>query len=565
MMEKYNEPRICIVNNDEIAERLSGNYQHINSSNLGIKKVVEYNGENKRFCNLEFSLPENLHEYSVVIIDLQENREGILCRKDEKPRGGFLFEVDYPKEEFNPSPYVMSVMTRLLSKKCLKIVFSGKSYGEEYKIVDVIQQGCYGGSAVECYKILDCLEAYSLSKTGEKIKAEENRLAKYIEKYVVGYKSIFDLPKKWDDTTKTNKVDEKFYPLLENQDGEVVSYFAYSGSLGYELVLPLCEKKSDLIEGLLTTILPEIIPDFFPEAKTFAWSKEQEFLSKEVIEIENRKIEIQKEYEEKLKRLDESREIIQQEYCFFTELLTETGDKLVDAVVKYFKWLGFDNVEKMDGKEVNNREDIQIITDDIVYIIEVKGLGGTSTDSECAQISKHRRRRERENKEKTIVPIYIVNHQRFLKPTLRKNPPFTDDQIDYAKNDERGLLSTWQLYKQYKLIEDGIFSKSETRESLKINGLISLTPKNLIFIGKYDEYFKKSNAGIIKLEKHKITVGEEIYARKDDKWVRARIVSIEIDGVNHEQVDGGEVGVVTDVNLEKGFELFVKDTENAEK
>lgn len=92
-----------------------------------------------------------------------------------------------------------------------------------------------------------------------------------------------------------------------------------------------------------------------------------------------------------------------------------------------------------------------------------KGIGGTSTDAECSQVAKHRRRREKEHRDKEILPIYIVNHQRYIRPSLRQNPPFSDNQIDYAKNDERGLLTTWQLYNQYKLIENGIFTKKETR------------------------------------------------------------------------------------------------------
>lgn len=49
-------------------------------------------------------------------------------------------------------------------------------------------------------------------------------------------------------------------------------------------------------------------------------------------------------------------------------------------------------------------------------------------------------------------PIYIVNHQRYMNPSLRDNPPFKDNQIDYAEDDERRLLTTWQLFKQFKCI-----------------------------------------------------------------------------------------------------------------
>ena len=162
--------------------------------------------------------------------------------------------------------------------------------------------------------------------------------------------------------------------------------------------------------------------------------------------------------------MNERRNAVDKKYKFLNDLLIETGDKLVQAVCTYFKWLGFSNVEAIDGNEDILREDIQITEEDKLYIIEVKGIGGTSTDAECSQVAKHRRKREKEHRDKEIIPIYIVNHQRYMRPSLRQNPPFSDNQIDYAENDERGLLTTWQLYNQYKLIENGVFTREETRE-----------------------------------------------------------------------------------------------------
>ena len=151
-----------------------------------------------------------------------------------------------------------------------------------------------------------------------------------------------------------------------------------------------------------------------------------------------------------------------------------------------------------------------------------------------------------------------MNHQRYMRPSLRQNPPFSDNQIDYAKNDERGLLTTWQLYNQYKLIENGIFTKEETRNALDEWGLISLIPQNLISLGIYDEYFKKPKAGILMLNNIKIKVGDEIYARKGERWIRTQITSIQLNDKNVDCADNGEVGMVTDIELEKGFEIFIK-------
>lgn len=366
------------------------------------------------------------------------------------------------------------------------------------------------------------------------------------------------MPTKWDKDLHTSVDDPNYIPLMKSQDGDVISYIGYSENCGYEIVLPVCEKKDELIVKLLGSVLPEIIPIFFPESKEFAWINEQEFLPKEILAIEEERNKIQEEYNLIIKSLDERRIDIEKKYKFLNDLLIETGDKLVDAVCTYFKWLGFSNVEAIDGNEDILREDIQITEDDKLYIIEVKGIGGTSTDAECSQVAKHRRKREKEHRDKEIIPIYIVNHQRYMRPSLRQNPPFSDNQIDYAENDERGLLTTWQLYNQYKLIENGIFTKDETRDSLDEWGLISLIPKNLISVGVYNEYYKKPKAGILTLNNVGIKVGDEIYARKGERWIRTQIASIQLNDENVDCADNGEVGIVTDVELEKAFEIFIK-------
>lgn len=558
-MEKYNEPQIYIVNNEEITERLSQNY-HVATGDLGVTKIVEYEEYvNKRYVDLEYSMINNLHEYSVVIIDLQNQNETKQCLENDEPDDiPYLFELNFPQKEFVPSPLVLSMMRSKLRTQVIKIFFAGRSYSEKYNITKVLKQNQYSYSDEEVHSIYEIIHANATSKSGKKIVTENNNLANTIAKYVIGYSAIFELPTKWDRASRKSIADPNFLPLLKNQDDEVVSYIGYSEDSGYELLLPICEKKDELIERLITSVLPEVFPDFFPESKEFEWIKEQEFLPKEVLDLEKERALIKEEYDSKIKSLNERRNAVDQKYKFLNDLLIETGDKLVQAVCTYFKWLGFSNVEAIDGNEDILREDIQITQEDKLYIIEVKGIGGTSTDAECSQVAKHRRKREKEHRDKEIIPIYIVNHQRYMRPTLRQNPPFSDNQIDYAENDERGLLTTWQLYNQYKLIENGVFTKEETRDSLVEWGLISLIPKNLIRVGVYDEYFKKPKAGILMLNNVRIKVGDEIYAHKGERWIRTQIASLQLNGENVDCADSGEVGIVTETELEKGFEIFIK-------
>ncbi len=556
-MEKYSEPQIYIVNNKEIAERLNKNY-NVATGDLGTVKVVEYGEyENNKYLSLEYNMAANLHEYSVIILDLQNENELKHCLENDPPNKiPYLFELSFPQKEFIPEPLVLDIMKNELKNPCLKIIFAGNDYTEKYNMIEVLGQSQYGLSNEIIYNVYEIIKVKAKTKHGKKIVSEKNNLANIIAKYAKEYKVVFELPNKWDETSEMSKPDPNFIPLLKNKDKEVVSYIGYSEEYGYEILLPVCEKKDELIETLVTSVLPEIMPNYFPESKEFEWLNGQEFLPKEILDIEKERVITQEEYDLKMKELDDRRIAIAQKYKFLNDLLTETGDSLVEAVCTYFEWLGFTNVATIDGSDDILREDIQITEDDKLYIIEVKGIGGTSTDADCSQVSKHRRRREKENRDKKIVPIYIVNHQRYIRPSQRQNPPFSDDQIDYAENDERGLLTTWQLYNQYKLIESGIFTKEETRDSLGSWGLISLVPRSLKSAGIFEEYFKKPQAGILKLNDFDMKVGDEIYAKKDEKWIRTKIVSMQFNDEDVDFADNGKVGIITDVELEKGFEIF---------
>ena len=558
-MERYREPQIFIVNNKEIADRLSEHY-NVATGNLGVNKLVKFRKlENKSYVNLEYNIVDNLHEYSVVIIDLQtESTYEYYSSSDQLDSNRFLYELQYPKKEFFPAPLVLNIIKGKLKKQSLKIIFASKNYTEKYNLVKVLNQLHVSSPIEKTHSTYEIIEANGCSKSGKKIIPENNKMANLILNFAKAYNVTFQIPKIWDSESQEYIIKRNFIPLLKNSEGEVISYIGYSETLGYELLLPVCDKKDELIDRLLTSYLPEILPKIFPESKEFEWIKGKEFCHSEIFEIEAERKALQEEYESKIDLLNQKIDAVNQKYKFLHDLLTATGEELVQAVCKYFEWLGFKDVQSIDGSEDILREDIQILEDDKIYIVEVKGISGTSTDSECSQVAKHRRRREKENPDKTIIPIYIVNHQRYINPSLRQNPPFSSDQVDYAKNDERGLLTTWQLYKQYKLIENKIFTKEETREALKDCGIISLIPKNLKSIGTYSEYFKKPKAGILILENIKIRIGDKVYAKKDEQWVYTKINSIQVNNKNVDYAECGEVGIVTEAELGNGYELFIK-------
>lgn len=560
-MEKYKEPQVYVINNSEIAEKLHEKY-FVEEGNLGITKQIEYEQyENHKYVNLEYDLIGNLHEYKVVIIDLQNKSEAKVCRESDLPDGmPYLFQVDYPMKQFDPAPFVMNQIPRGTAHEGMRIIFSDKDYAEHYKIVQIEEQNRVGYPDEFEERVYNTIGAGVKNKIGKKTKAGQYVLAQTIAKYVSGYNVIFYLPTVFDSSINESVTDGNYIPLLFNQDDEVISYIGYDKENGYELLLPVCQNKEKLIDELFSMVLPEIFPNIFPESREFQWINNEEFKPKEVLECEKQKKELKDKYEKQLEEIRMQETKIYEKYQFLNDLLTQTGNALVKAVCKYFEWLGFSDVQEIDGSEDILREDIQIVDGNLLFIIEVKGIGGTSTDAECSQVAKHRRKREKENQDKEIVPLYIVNHQRYMQPQLRENPPFSENQIDYAYNDERGLLTTWQLYQQFKLIEDGIFTKEETRQAMKQIGLITLLPINFYSIGTVTEYFKKSKACILNLNDVEIKRGIYVWAKKGALWKKGTICSIQVDDNDVDTAKNSEVGLVLDIELAKGFELFVKNS-----
>ena len=529
---------------------------------MGSIKKIEYDeGEDYRFVNLEYNLIPNLHEYEVRIIDMQEKQREILSCENEIPNGEILFRVSYPKEYFDPRPLVENIIgcENSTNKNNLTIFFADSMIVERYEVYKVEGWHNYSFWGDEEHRSNRMMRADSKNKRGKKIQNGDYKLSEIIIKYATEYKVIFELPDVYDEENNTYVKNKNYISLLKNQNDEVVSYIGFDSETGYELALPVCENKEQLVDELFSQGLPELLPEIFPESQEFAWSNSDYYKSKDILQLEVFIEGAKENYQELIKTTKDQIQQIKKENMFLIELLTESGDKLVAAVVEYLGWLGFSNVILVDAKESGVlREDVQIVLEEYLFIIEVKGLGGTSTDSECSQIGKHRRRREKEYPHKEIIPIYIVNHQRYMDPRQRSTPPFSKDQIDYAQNDERGLLTTWDMHKKYKLIESGVFTKKAVREAFHKQGLLDLTPVDMQMIGKVSEYYQKPQACIVELDRIKVCVGDEIICNKDDIWVKGKVESMQVNNNCIDSAHDGEVGLVLDVELGKGYVLYKK-------
>lgn len=558
-------PQVLLVDcTDDIRGELIDHRFSVNEATFGKDITVEYDRYGKASLPLLNSVPQNIQEHEVIIIDMCGVDNAISMKDVPEDHNSLIrYSVETPNRTFYSSMMSSRLMFEGERKptKAIYVVFEGDYLEGAYQATNIRDRsservfGC-------TYDFLKNIIEYNINvnrKIGKRtITADENELNSILAKYKTSfsYLATFDHPLVYDSNTKLSTKHAGFFPLVLNDSNEIISFICFSEG-NIVLILPQTNRKRELIIELLEDFFPTVVPEFFPESTKFLWLSDQKYALPNTDTYEVRKQAIKDEYIEKLKLMDAEIFENKKRFGYLHDLLVETDNQLVNAVIDWFKWLGFQSVIDVDQEKGTKQEDINIVEDDYIIIAEVKGIGGTSTDDECSQIRKHRRRFEKENKGKDIIPIYIVNHQRYISPELRRNPPFTKEQIEYAKHDERGLITTYQLFTWHRLVCDGIFNADEIKEVFTQFGAIPLIPPQYIFLGVIKEYFAKSKALILSLENCEIKTGDTLLFEKDGFLQKSEIVSIQDSGVFVEKTANGEVGISVDLQLGKGFSTYL--------
>ena len=160
--------------------------------------------------------------------------------------------------------------------------------------------------------------------------------------------------------------------------------------------------------------------------------------------------------------------------------------------------------------------------------------------------------------------LYCVNHQRFLPPHNRQNPPFNKTQIQDALNDDRGLISTYELFKLYFNISKGFISKEDARKALSEVGLVMFSPTDAKEITLPFELHHKGFVVVIYIDEIELRKGMEIIIDKNGWYKSGLIEELQIDGSTVNTVNIGEVGVRLSAQIEKGSRLWIKQAKRDE-
>ena len=545
------KPKIsCIDIEDTDVNELKKQGFNIENGTLGTKVKVPNNKQNDYNIVLPNAfLPSNLHEFDITILDLDNDKTIDYIQKEHYKnehtgKSSMVLHSAFPETIFNPKPLashlLKSSLNKLGNKEHLIIIFSTENYNVEYQTLEITETENYLKDQFK-YNIYSFQDYVPLNgpKNGKEVIVCDNidiNLKDFLSKYTnqMQYNQTFH-------TSSYNKC----LPLIKNTNGDLVSIQINDDNKTY-IYFPQVKEKAKFLNEFLLEIAPSLFPNLFPYATLHDWRNKKDYWLPKHEVLLQQKEDLIKEYEQKIEKKIEEINNNLKKYDFLHKILTETGDELVTSIIEFLKWLEFKNIVDMDETKTDDvilEEDIQINIENGLLIIECKGIGGTSKDSECSQISKIKHRRCKERNSFDVFALYIVNHQKHIAPLQRPNPPFTEHQINDAIHDERGLLTTWQLYNLYFDIENGVITKEEASGALLKFGLVEFKPTDLIKIATCEKLYQNGTICSININNLELKVGDKLFIEKNNKFTTVTILEIQENKKTIESISNGQIGL----------------------
>ena len=523
----------------------------------------------RAFIRPDFNIPSNLHEYHVFVADTANVKQRIYKSEEHESKNidtedPTRFSCEPPINILDIRPlggYYLSERLRTESKhNRIEVVFLGPCEEVIYTTdhINYHSPSRFGTFSIDgTWGILS-----GDDKCGMRVSLEDNQLSRLLFEgrgNSVKYYRTFNIPYKWKDNE--NVLDSHYMSLLNNEDGECISYVYLGDDDSAEFVLPQVENKQGLLKDLFENIILTHFSEFFPDVEAKRWIHKPEYELPEEHVIRGKIAAKREEFEKEIAELEKQAEEVSNKYVFLNQLLTSTGTELVSAVKQYLEWLGFENVIDQDSlvKEGENREeDLNLEYNGQKVLIEVKGINHTSKDSECSQVDKIVLRRTKQLKTSEVHGVYIVNNQKNVEPLNRQTPPFTDNQISDAENQDRTMIYTAQLFALFSDVENGYIKKDEARECFLRPGLANFH-FGLRSLGKPYNYLPKTSVICIELNGDRISTGDTLYYKDSlQRLVGLKVLSIQQDNNTIDTVDSGKTGLKVDCNVPKGVEILYK-------
>ncbi|PCR96200.1 hypothetical protein CP336_11560 [Pseudomonas fluorescens] len=330
--------------------------------------------------------------------------------------------------------------------------------------------------------------------------------------------------------------------MATNKYGSDVALITEYGD-GLIMIFPQLANKSMFIEELLHVALPEMSPSLFPEIEKGKWTHLPEYELLHIIELEARKSKVIAEAERELSKIELEIATHRSANGWLHDLITGTGDELVNAVKNALSELGFKRVidvdEIRDAEGKSRREDLRIEDEEPTLIIDIKGVGGKSGDEDLMQANKHAMINMRELNKTSIQGLSIINQQRHLPPLQRDNKyPFRQEILDFAGETRLGLLTTFDLYRLVVNKQKNDWSSSWVKPLLYNHQRIAAIPTHYRHLGTVSKVF--TDVFGMHILENGVDIGDYLAVEGDIYFEEIEIKSIQVNNIDVNSATAGD-------------------------
>jgi hypothetical protein len=337
---------------------------------------------------------------------------------------------------------------------------------------------------------------------------------------------------------------------------------------GFVFVLPQLRRKSDFLADLLRDVLPGLAPNLFPYAESKQWIDKDEYQLPEVLELRRQIAAIEADANERIQGLAQRISEVKEEARYLVQLLTETGESLVQAVKTTLEDLGFDPVIDVDelikasGLNEFKREDLRIVANSTTLLIEIKGITGLPADADALQVHKYVVVRMREWKDTNVQGLEIINHQKGVPPLGREHEkPFRDDILINAEEQHFGLMTTWDLFRLARSYRKLGWQPEFVKPLFLSAGRIEPVPAHYQLVGIVEHFWERVSAVGVRLHTGSLSRGDRVAFELPIEYEEQLVESLQTE---NQQVETAQsptlVGLRTDLTkhqLRSGTRVYL--------
>lgn len=560
----FQQPKIYLIDTDQtVHEKLLKKWSSIDAGTLGTP--YEVSSDSNWVPVVQHQTLSNFEESDLVIIDFESKN---LSKKSSGGKHAPPGEIDlwakcdkgWIDARVRNALLAKADLDRIIENGGVLIIFAAPDspmsfqWGyTDYRDLLTTSRSIDGG----IWNITSSLNQLNIStESGSIINiTDSSPTGLLLQRHLHDSKFTCTFESKW----RNNK---NFHTIATNKYGASVAAVINSPK-GLIFLLPQISNKAYFIDELLSDTLPEILPSLFPDIEKGKWTHRPEYEIEQIKTLTNQKDLLIKSTQA---ALDEIQEKIDEQRIvngWLHDLLTETGDKLVDAIKNALAELGFKKVIDMDevrdtqGK--SRREDLRLEDEETLLIIDIKGVGGRASDEDIMQANKHVMINMKELKRTNIQGLSIINQQRHLPPLERDNiGAFRQEILDFAGETDLGLLTSFDLYRMIVNKKKHDWLPEWVKPILYNHKRITVVPTHYRYLGTISKVFT-GMFGLHILE-NEINTGDKLSVEGEIYFSEITVETIQVNNVDVKTAQLGDpAGFIwpeSEIKLKEGMRVY---------